>query len=81
MITLEGAHMKIVSKIVMCQIAERDIYLTDINGLSLYFARTITEARNYIKGYQKQKVKRRTRAYIVGFEDRVHSERALGNMP
>jgi len=49
--------------------------------LSLYFARTITEARNYIKGYQKQKVKRRTRAYIVGFEDRVHSERALGNMP
>ena len=73
--------MGIAGKIFMHQITEKDIYLIDMSGLSLYFARTITEARNYIKGYQKQKVKRRTRAYIVGFEDRVHSERALGNMP
>ena len=80
MIILEGEHMGIAGKIFMHQITEKDIYLIDMSGLSLYCARSIAEAKNYIKGYQRQKVTKRSKAYIIGFKDSVHSERVLDDI-
>jgi len=56
------------------------IYVVDIPGqATLYYAETLSKVMDYIKGYQKQKIKTKTSSYIAGFKDRLRDDKIFNN--
>lgn len=56
------------------------IYVVDIPGrATLYYAETLSKVMDYIKGYQKQKIKTKTSSYIAGFKDRLRDDKIFND--
>ncbi len=56
------------------------IYVVDIPGrATLYYAESLSKAIDYVRGYQKQKIKTKTLSYITGFKDRLRDDKIFND--
>lgn len=58
-----------------------NIYIVDIPGrASLYYAESLSKAKDYAKGYRKEYIKIKTTSYKIGLKDRLRDDMLFGNI-